>query len=206
MIYLIGGAPRCGKTILSKQLAKQKKISCLSTDTIRHMIVACTPYRQRGKKFPIELQKSLTPYHNLETLPPRTLLKNDVIESRSIWPSVRRLMEDLIESQEDFIIEGVHLLPILIQQLQTTPIWKQMKVTYVVKMDTNDIVSGFHKNMSKHDWLAGALNNQDLLKKVARMVQTESIYIHREAKKFGFPVIDTGKDFEKKLRLLTGQL
>lgn len=206
MIYLIGGAPRCGKTILSKQLAKQKNISYLSTDTIRHMIVACTPHRQRGKKFPIELHKSATPYNNLNTLPPRILLKNDITESKSIWPSTRRLIEDLVESQEDFIVEGVHLMPMFVQHLRATLIWKQIKLIYVVKTNIDDILSGFQKNTSKHDWLAGALHDQDLLKKVTRMVQVESLYITQQARKFGFPVVDTGMDFEKKLRSVAKEL
>ncbi len=206
MIYLIGGAPRCGKTTLTKRLAKQKKISYLSTDTVRHMIVACTPYRQRGKKFPIELQKSAAPYHNLNTQTPNALLKTDVTEARSIWPSTRRLIEDLIESQEDFIIEGVHLLPMLIKQLQVTPMWKYIKPVYLVKMNIDDILSGFHKNESKHDWLAGALRDKDLLKKAAKMVQTESLYIKAQAQKFELPVVDTGIDFDKAIRSISRQL
>lgn len=200
MIYLIGGAPRCGKTILSKQIAKQKGMSWLSTDKIRQMVVACTPRTQQEEKFPyIKLQKAVRPYHDLNDNPPRILLNAEIKESRSIWPSTRKLIEDLVESDEDFVIEGVHLMPTLIHQLKATPVWKQIRLLYLVKTDMNDILTGFHKNTSKHDWLTGALSNKELLNKVARMVQTKSVYIAQQAKKFGFTVIDTGKDFEKKL-------
>ncbi len=200
MIYLIGGAPRCGKTMLSKQLAKQKGMSWLSTDTIRQMVVACTPREQREQKFPyIRLQRSIAPYHDVNDYPLRILLNAEIKESRSIWPSTRKLIEELIESREDFVIEGVHLMPILLQQLKKTLVWKQMRLVYLVKTNTDDILSGFHENTSKHDWLSGALDNEELLTKVGRMVQMKSKYIVQEAQKFGFTVIDTGKDFEMKL-------
>ena len=38
MIYLIGGAPRTGKTTLSNMILKRDRISCLSTDMIRNLL------------------------------------------------------------------------------------------------------------------------------------------------------------------------
>lgn len=38
MIYLIGGAPRVGKTILASRILARNNISCLSTDVIRNFL------------------------------------------------------------------------------------------------------------------------------------------------------------------------
>jgi 2-phosphoglycerate kinase len=164
------------------------------------------PLIDNEKKVPIERQKSAVPYDNLLTQTPRTLLRTDIKESRSIWPSTKRLIEDPVDSHEDFIVEGVHLLPVFVKQLQATPIWERLKVIYLVKTDLDDILSGFHKNESKHDWLAGALSDQALLKKVAKMVQTESLYIKKQAQEFGFSCVDTSVGFTKTLRSILKQL
>lgn len=199
MIYLIGGAPRCGKTILSKKIAVKKRISWISTDTIRSMVLASTAKSLVSKKFPFEKLQKGGPYADLESTAPHTLLRAEITESRSIWPSVRSMIEKLIESQEDFVIEGVHLLPALVAQLKTTPYWKQLRPVYLVKCDLAEIEEGFSRNASRHDWLASALTNESLRNKAARYVQTESLFLSKEAKKYGFLCVDTGKEFQKKL-------
>ena len=88
MIYLIGGAPRCGKTILSKQIAQQKNIPWISTDMIRSIVLACTPKAQMNKKFPYEKlqqEKQATPYQDVNFNPPRRLLLAEIAESKSLW-------------------------------------------------------------------------------------------------------------------------
>ena len=38
MIYLIGGAPRAGKTILGQQLSAKLRIGWISTDLLQHVL------------------------------------------------------------------------------------------------------------------------------------------------------------------------
>jgi cytidylate kinase len=52
MIYLIGGAPRCGKTTIAKKLSKKLLISWISADTIESMIATNTSSRDIIKLFP----------------------------------------------------------------------------------------------------------------------------------------------------------
>ena len=208
MIYLIGGAPRCGKTILSKQIAQQKNIPWISTDMIRSIVLACTPKAQMNKKFPYEKlqqEKQATPYQDVNFNPPRRLLLAEIAESKSLWPSIRKMIEHLIDCELDYVLEGVHLMPGLVSQLKGTSYWKQVKLVYLVKTDLDEIKNGFLKNTSKHDWLAGAFKNTELLNRVARMVQTKSAYITDQAKKHDFTVVDTGRDFAKKLQVAVKQ-
>jgi adenylate kinase family enzyme len=53
MIYLIGGSPSSGKSILSKQLSKKLNIPYLSTDNIRPIVLAYLKGEERAKKFPL---------------------------------------------------------------------------------------------------------------------------------------------------------
>lgn len=205
MIYLIGGAPRCGKTILSKKIASKRKISWISTDTIRSMALACTPKRLINKKFPyqkLQFEKSDIPYNDLTRHSPATLLRAEITESKTIWPSTRAMIEHLIDSKQEYIIEGVHLMPALVRQLRGTKYWKHIKIVYLVKKDTEAILDGFRRNTSPHDWLAGAIKNKTLADRAANMVRTKSTYIARQAKKLQFKVVNIDNDFEKKINEL----
>ncbi|KKW32707.1 MAG: hypothetical protein UY76_C0019G0017 [Candidatus Uhrbacteria bacterium GW2011_GWA2_52_8d] len=48
MIYLIGGAPRTGKSIISTLLMRQLFVSWLSTDVLRTIINDATPSEERA--------------------------------------------------------------------------------------------------------------------------------------------------------------
>jgi 2-phosphoglycerate kinase len=200
MMYLIGGAPRCGKTILAEWLSRKKNISYLSTDTVRQMVIACTSHTQLEEKFPyIKLQESSAPYHDVNEYPPEILLNSEITESISVWPSIRALIEGLIEHDRDFVIEGVHLLPSLVHTLGKESYWQKIKILYLIKTDIDHIKDGFYKNTSNHDWVSGALKNEALLGKIAHMVRVKSLYIAQEGSKFGFDVINTEEEFDLKL-------
>ncbi len=207
MIYLIGGAPRCGKTILSRKLAETKIISCISTDTIHQMILASTPKAQRDKKFPYsKLQREAEPYGDVNQNPPSVLLRAEITEAKSLWPSIKAMIEDCIESKQSYIIEGVALMPDLVESLKKEPYWHEIRLVYLVKNNLVELLDGFARNTSSHDWLSGAKDNPELLKRVARMVQVKSEYITNLAHTIGFTVVDTGKDFKRSIEQLTKKL
>ncbi len=207
MIYLIGGAPRCGKTILSRTLAERKRISCISTDTIHQMILASTPKAQREKKFPYsKLQREAEPYGDVNQNPPSVLLRAEITEAKSLWPSIKAMIENCIESKQSYIIEGVALMPDLVESLKKEPYWHEIDLVYLVKNDLEEILDGFARNTSSHDWLSGAKNNPELLKRVAKMVQVKSEYIINLAHNIGFTVVDTGKNFKMSIEQLSQKL
>ncbi|MEI7741468.1 MAG: hypothetical protein WCJ29_03095 [bacterium] len=193
MIYLIGGAPRSGKTILSKRIAAQKNISWISTDSIRAMVLAGTKKSLISKKFPYQKV-------SLEKNPAPELLRAEITESKTLWPNVEALIKQFIDCNEDYIVEGVHLMPRLVSKLKSTKYWKQIKIIYLVKDDLEKIQTGFALNTSAHDWLSGVVKDSDIAKRAARMVQIKSRYIAREARKCRFKVIVTDDDFNLKIK------
>lgn len=207
MIYLIGGAPRCGKTILSRKLAEIKNISCISTDTIHQMILASTPKAQREKKFPYsKLQREAEPYGDVNQNPPSVLLRAEITEAKSLWPSIKAMIEDCIESKQSYIIEGVALMPDLVESLKKERYWHDIRLVYLVKNNLEELLDGFARNTSTHDWLSGAKDNPELLRRVARMVQVKSKYITNLAHTIGLTLVDTGANFEAKIRELSHTL
>ena len=201
MIYLIGGSPRCGKTILAKKISREKRIPFISTDAIRQIILHSTPRSEIKKKFPQELlSKHKGKFFRFEVYPPIQLLKAQIKEAETMWPGVKAFIEQSIMHKQDFIIEGMHLLPKLVKRLRGAEIWKDVRIVYLVKENLDLIVDGFSQNPNKHDWMYPSIkNDRARLLSAAKMVQAKGEYLSKEAKKHTFKVINTEVNFEKKL-------
>ena len=52
MIYLIGGAPRGGKSILSRKLSKTLNVPYISTDNLRLAVLPYFKGKDKDKNFP----------------------------------------------------------------------------------------------------------------------------------------------------------
>jgi len=183
MIYLVGGAPRCGKTIFSKMLSKKKRISWISTDGLESVIKVYNP-----EKFP-----------KLDTCKatPKQLLAAEIKDAKTLWPGVERLIRSMLKWKHDYVIEGVHLLPQLVAKLKKLPEWKQIKVVYLVKHDTDKIIAGFKQSDPETDWLVRCIKSDDDWQTYADMVMVKAEYMEKEAKKYGFKLVNTENNFKK---------
>ena len=199
MIYLIGGAPRCGKTILAKKISIKKKISWITTDALRPVILAYVSKKERNNKFPYEALKINKNQYHFERYSPTKLLRAEIKEAYTMWPGLRALIQQLINCKQNYIIEGVHLLPQLINQFKNTRYWKNIEVIYLVKKDLNKIVQGLNKNKREFDWLSQGIKNKDNLIKATKLIKTESDYFVKETRRYKLKVINTDTDFIKKI-------
>ncbi len=201
MIYLIGGSPRCGKTILAKKIAHDKKISCVSTDALRAAILNTVPKSQRQKKFPQEAMPTPPTKFRFDVYSPAAQLKAQLVEAETMWPGVMAFIKSLSNREQQYVVEGVHLLPRLVNQLKKTSYWKDIKVVYLAKKDLAKIIKDFPKNKDEYDWMLPTIQHDKArLRKAALMTQVKSQYFDREAKKYHLKVFNTDSNFQKKLR------
>ncbi|TAL20222.1 hypothetical protein EPN90_01440 [Patescibacteria group bacterium] len=188
MIYLIGGAPRCGKTIFSKRLAVKNHISWISTDLLGTVVKLYLSWDEQSAKFPNA---------GLCTASPRQLLAAELRQGKTLWPGIERFIHDLVRWRHDYVIEGVHLFPQYVARLKRTSVWKEVEVIYLIKHDLEKIVEGFKKTDEQTDWLLQCIKTENDLLRAGKMVQIKSLYIERQARKYGFDVINTEKNFEE---------
>lgn len=200
MIYLIGGSPRCGKTILAKKIASSKKVSWISTDAIHPIILNSLPKAQIKSKFPQSAMKTPKNKFRFDVYSHKAMNDAQWIEAKTMWPGTKALIRQLIGREQDYIIEGVHLLPKFTNELRNTDFWKNIRIVYLVKRDLNKIIKDFPKNKNEYDWmLPSIIGDTTRLQKAAEMVQTKSEYFYKEAKKYNFKVFNTDTNFEQKL-------
>lgn len=129
MIYLIGGSPRGGKSILSRELAKKFNIPYISTDNLRPVIL---PYFKKRKfeYFPFEKIFNIRNIDNyFKKYTGHEMLNADIKEAKTMWPGVKNLIKYLLKCKMDYIIEGVDLLPYFVKQFKKE---KNVKIAYLI--------------------------------------------------------------------------
>ena len=95
MLYLIGGAPRAGKSILARRILEERKIAYFPTYVLM-MVLAAMP------------ELALRPADPAQTRAP------------IMWPILRDMAVTMLENGEDYLLEGDVLMPIHVVELRAS--------------------------------------------------------------------------------------
>lgn len=201
MIYLIGGAPRVGKSIVSKSIARNKGIEPISTDDMQNHFSGTIPEERRRELFPLP-GFSGDPSEN--TLTPDERVKLQDIEAESLKTEVENAIDAAINDHRDLVIEGVHLSPRIVRELIDKYGNDEIIASFVGSMDVERIMSGMGKNTNPNDWLKDA--NEVVRRQVAEFVAAFSKYVEEEAQKNGFLYLERTDEFESDMRRVTESL
>ncbi len=87
MLYIIGGAPRAGKSILAQRMLEECRLAYFPTDTL--MMGLATALPQLG------LKPSASPS----------------MRAPIMWPILRGMAVKILENHEDYLLEGDVLMP-----------------------------------------------------------------------------------------------
>jgi hypothetical protein len=94
MLYIVGGAPRAGKSILARRMLEEHKVAYFPTDILMIGVAAAMP------------ELGLKPSDPARTRAP------------IIWPMLRAMAVAILESGEDYLIEGDVLMPAHVVELR----------------------------------------------------------------------------------------
>jgi hypothetical protein len=190
MIYLIGGAPRVGKSILCQQIARRLGIGWTSTDIVYDLL-------------------RLT---NVEGIQHEWNAEPSAVAQVAEWffPYLQRLVwwtSKMAEAYvwgtsiiaEAYVIEGVAFLPEHVARLAKD---FQVRAVFVgssqMTLEKFDKYPGMSRGYAK---LPEALRRQ-----FAGDVPLWSQFIRDESQRFGYPYIDTGEHFAQRLQEAEGIL
>ena len=87
MLYLIGGAPRAGKSILAQKMLEERSVPYLPTDLLMMGLANAMP------------QLGLHPPDSAQT------------RAAIMWPVLRAVATTIVENGDDYLLEGDVLLP-----------------------------------------------------------------------------------------------
>lgn len=173
MIYLIGGAPRTGKSILGQQLAANLRTNWISTDLL------------------IDLLK----VKDVAGAPSEWNADPTAIAARAAWffPCLQQFVWGASSLAEHYVIEGVDFLPAHVAQLAAQyPIRSIFLGCSTMTLDHFDRFPGRSQGYAN---LPEATRRQ-----FAQDVPRWSAFVQQEAERFGLAYVDTGGDFPARLQ------
>jgi hypothetical protein len=173
MIYLVGGAPRVGKSILGQQIAARLRIGWISTDLLWELLRV---KHVAGAKS----EWNATP---------------EAITAAAEWffPCLERFVWGVNSMAESYVIEGVDFLPEQIAQLTAD---YQIRSVFLgcskMTLERFDRFPGHSRGY--------ATLPEEMRRQFAHDVPLWSEFVRGEAERFQQPYVDMIGDFDSRLR------
>ena len=172
MIYLIGGAPRAGKSILAQQVAAHLRIGWISTDLLMELL-------RVKKEEGVKVQWNATP---------------ESITAQAEWffPYLERFAWGVASLAEHYLIEGVDFLPTQIRQLSAQ---YEIRALFLgCSGMTLEHLDRFPGRSPGYSYLP-----EEMRRQIAVDVPLWSEWIRHQAEELDYPYIDTAGDFSARL-------
>jgi len=181
-IILIGGAPTAGKSSLATKLAKEMDVPFISTDTIRDRMRDAQDKDMMSylHYFENTTAEEYLPNHSAEQI-----VDDQNKESEEVWAGISALIQNNNEfNSEVYIIEGIAILPHLVNKLSTQNILKPIFLINTNEKKINDII------YTRGLWDDADTYSDDLKKLELPWVLAFSDWIKNESEKYGYQVLD----------------
>lgn len=191
MIFLIGGPPRVGKTIISSEIQKSYALSVVSTDTLGAVLESVLSPDAAPDLFVFDR------FHEMPVAEQEKLIRQDPAahievvrkESHVVWKAVEAFIRREYEEGRDALVEGVAVLPELMSQIDDIP-HRAVFIGNQGQKHKEDIKKYAAEN--DHDWMRDL--SDAYIDAFALFVGRMSAYIEQEATKYGFPYIELDKE------------
>lgn len=172
MIYLIGGAPRAGKTILAQRLSSKLHVGWISTDLLLTLL-------------------GMTKVEGIKT---EWNAAPEAVTASAEWffPYLERFIWGVSSMAEQYVIEGVDFLPAQVAQLALQ--YQLRSVFLGCSSMTLESLDQFPGHSAGYGYLPEAMRRQ-----IAQDVPLMSEFFRQQAERFGYPYIDMVSDFPQRL-------
>ncbi|MBI9047330.1 MAG: hypothetical protein JEZ06_22775 [Anaerolineaceae bacterium] len=187
MIYLLGGPPRVGKSIISSEIRRKCALSVVSTDTL------CAVLENFLSPIAVPDLFVFSKFHELPIAEqvkfilkdPAELIEYVRKESYVVWKAVEIFIRRENEEGRNILIEGVAILPEFMSKLEDIP----HQVVFIGNQG-EDHKENIRKSAddNEYDWMRDASNQY--IDAFSMFVKRFSGYIEHEAKTYGFMYIE----------------
>jgi 2-phosphoglycerate kinase len=191
MIFLLGGPPRVGKSIISNEIRQKYAVSVVSTDTLGAVLENVLSPETVPDLFVFDKfnKMPMAKRVKLITKEPAELVDYVRKESHVVWKAVDVFIRRENDEGRDALIEGVAVLPKLVSQLDDIP----HRAVFIGNQGENheENIKKFAEE-NEHDWMRDV--SDQYIGAFAIFVKRMSAYIEQEARKYGFEYIEMDKE------------
>jgi 2-phosphoglycerate kinase len=189
MVYLLGGPPRVGKSIVSATIVKRHGISAVSTDSLGAVLENALDARTAPGLFVCARLDEMALPDRIRLMAENTSQRIEwqVEEARATWMAVPPFIQREKEEGRDVLIEGVAVLPQLVSQLEDP----DCRAVFVGNQGDN-VEENIRRSVeeNENDWMRGA--GDDYVNAFGIFVRQMSRYIEQEARDRGFAYVEMG--------------
>ena len=190
MIFLIGGPPRVGKSILSGEIRQKRAVSVVSTDTLGAVLENVLSPEAAPDLFVFGKFHEMPMAERVKLImkDPAELIDYVRKESYVVWKAVEAFIRRENDEGRDLLIEGVAILPELMRQLEDIP----HRAVFIGNQGAN-LKENIRKSAKEndYDWMRGV--SDQFIGAFALFVKQMSGYIEQETKQYGFKYIEMDK-------------
>lgn len=187
MIFLLGGPPRVGKSIISSEIRQKRALSVVSTDTVGAVLESVLKPKETPDLFVFTQFNKLPEVERIKFIieDPSKLINYVRKESRVVWKAVESFIRRENDEGRSVLIEGVAVLPELVSELTGLP----YRVVFIGNQGCH-----LKENINKHakgnenDWMKDV--GDGYIEAFAIFVGQMSCYVEREAEKYAFKYIE----------------
>ena len=187
MIILLGGPPRVGKSIISREILQKHAVSVVSTDSLCAVLENVLNPEMAPDLFIFDKFHEMPMAERLKFImkDPAELIDYVRKESHIVWNAVEAFIRRENDEGRDVLIEGVAVLPELMSQLEDIP----HRIVFIGNQGENhkENIKKFAQE-NKYDWMRDV--SDQYIGAFAMFVRLMSAYIEQEAKKYGFEYIE----------------
>jgi len=191
MIFLLGGPPRVGKSIIANAIQQKHAVSIVSTDSLCAVLQNVLSSESAPDLFIFDRfnKKSMAEREKLITKDPEELIDYVRQESRVVWKAIVPFIRKENEENRDVLIEGVAILPELISQLEDST----HRVVFIGNQGEKheENIKKF-ADENETDWMRDV--SDQYISGFAMFVKMMSATIEQEAKKYGFKYIEMDQE------------
>lgn len=172
MIYLVGGAPRAGKSLVGQQIASDLKMGWVSTDLLVELLR-------------VKNEKGVKTEWNAA---PEAILA----DAEWFWPYLERFIWGVSSQAENYLIEGVGFLPAQVRELSKK--YQIRSVFLGCSQMTLEKLDQYPGRSPGYGYLP-----EELRRQIARDIPLWSRFIQAECERLGYRYVDMADDFSERL-------
>jgi hypothetical protein len=187
MLYLIGGAPRCGKTTVARQLAQALCCSRVPADYLGTAFTNYIPEAELARRYPP--WNTVTVDQRYATYSTAEVITNYRTKAATVWPGLRDFLIYAMYDQHEMVVEGYHLEPAFVHELRTTYPQFPLTVTavFLCRTQCDQVQVDLRQSTDSTDWVLRSATAPVTFSRIATMVCAYSNLILAEAHTYGFP-------------------
>jgi hypothetical protein len=168
MLYLLGGSPRAGKSMMAKQFLSETGVPYFGLDYLKMGLA-------RGRP-----ELGVDPNGG------------DLIIAQQIWPVVRGMAMTYVENREDCLLEGTYLLPEYVAELQQI-LKDSIRACFVgfAEIDTWEKVRQIRDYGAQNGELDWSSDDDDEARQKVEFLKEFSMYVKAECEKHGLTYFES---------------